>query len=237
VGSVRAYEGNFGLFPVFLGARAADCDYAAATAGLGTNWQLTEIALKPYPACHATQSPIEAAINIARQSGLKAEDVESITAIVPPHYVKLTCEPIERKRRPDSVYGAQFSLPYTVASAFIAKSFGLAQLHDSALNDERILSLARKVTYRVDENLAAEFRRNRPAELAVVAKDGRRFSNRVAKLRGSPECPMSPEEIVAKFMDNATAVMSGARAAQIRDAVLALDAMADARTLGAMVSG
>ncbi|MBI3069272.1 MAG: MmgE/PrpD family protein [Betaproteobacteria bacterium] len=238
IGAARPYEGRFGLFASHLGSRESECDYPAGTAGLGGSWELLRVALKPHPACHATQAAIEAAIEIASESGLTPEDVRSVTAIVPPQYVKLTCEPIERKRRPDSIYGAQFSLPYTVACAFARRRFGLAELDESALTDPRILALARKVGYQVDSGFtSAEFKTNRPAELVVLTTDGRTLSHRVRVLRGGLDRPLAPDEVIAKFMENATIVMSRSRAAQIRDQVLAVDALSDASAFSAMLAG
>ncbi len=236
VGSKAAYEGRFGLYPAHMGARAAECDYSAGTRELGTTWNILQIALKPYPACHATQAVIQAAITLSRETGVTAEEVDSIVAIIPPHYVKLVCEPVERKRRPDSMYGAQFSIPYTAACSLINGRFGLAQIGDAALHDERTLALALKVNYQVDTNFTTEqFKTSRPAELVIKTRDGRTFSHKVEKLLGSPDRPMSHDEIVAKFMDNAGSVMSTARAAQLRDQVLAIEKFDNARDFAALL--
>lgn len=234
VGSKAAYEGRFGLYPAHMGARAVECDFSIATRELGTSWNILQVALKPFPACHATQAVIQAAITIARDTGVQAEDVESILAIIPPHYVKLVCEPQERKRRPDSMYGAQFSIPYTAACSLINGKFGLAQIRDDALHDERTLALAQKVDYQVDTNFTtAQFKTSRPAELVVKTRDGRTFSHKVEKLIGSPDRPMSHDEIVAKFMENATSVMSMARAEQLREQVLNIEKIGQAREFAA----
>jgi 2-methylcitrate dehydratase PrpD len=97
IGSRAAYEGKFGLYPAHMGARVSECDFSIATRGLGSTWNIPQVALKPFPACHATQAVIQAAITISQETGVQAEDIESILAIIPPHYVKLVCEPIERK--------------------------------------------------------------------------------------------------------------------------------------------
>ena len=56
---------------------------------------------------------------------------------------------------------------------------------------------------------------------------------KVEKLIGSPDRPMSHDEIVAKFMENATSVMSMARAEQLREQVLNIEKVGQAREFAA----
>lgn len=236
IGSKAAYEGRFGLYPAHMGERAAEFDYGAATRELGISWTLLQVALKPYPACHAAQAVIQAAITLSRETGVKAEDIDAIVAIVPPQYVKLVCEPIERKRRPDSMYGAQFSIPYTAACSLINGRFGLAEIQDAKLRDASTLALAQKVSYQVDtQYTTAQLKTNFPAELVVKTTDGRTLSHKVSHLMGTPDRPMTHDEIIAKFMDNARSVMSDARAAHLRDQVLAIETFATARDFAALL--
>jgi len=238
VGSKAAYEGRSGLYPAHMGARAAECDYGAATRDLGTVWTLSQVALKPFPACHAAQAVIQAAIALVRETGVQATDIASITAIVPQWYVKLVCEPLDSKRQPDSVYGAQFSIPYAVACTIVHGRFGLAQIGDAALRDPRTLALAQKVGYEVGTRYTDPQTSSRcPAELVVKTSDGQTLTREVEKLIGTPDRPMTHDEIGTKFMDNATCVMSGTRASQVRDQILAIDRIASARDFAAMLRG
>lgn len=238
VGSAAAYEGRFGLFPAHLAARAGDADYAAATRALGEKWEVERVALKAFPACHATQSVIEAAITVSTESGLRPDEVDSMTAIVPPQYVTLVCEPMERKRKPDSVYGAQFSIPYTVACSFIRRRFGLDDLKEASLHDGEILSLAQRVGYQVDSQFTIEqFKSSRPAELVVKAKDGRSFSRKIEKPMGAPDRPMSNDDIRGKFFDNVCSRAPRDRAQAIFDHVMDLDRCPSARQFAAGLAG
>lgn len=232
VGSRAAYEGKFGLFPAHMGARVSECDFSAGTRALGEQWLLMEVALKPAPACHAAQAVIQAATAIARETRLVPENIESVTAVVPNNYVTLVCEPIERKRKPDSAYGAQFSIPFTAASSLIHGRFGLAQIQDSALRNPRTLELAAKVGYQVDASFTtAQFKTSRPAELIVKMKNGETHVRKISKLKGSVDAPMSHDEIVEKFIDNALTVMSRSRAERLRDMILDIEALPDVRAL------
>jgi len=59
--------------------------------------------------------------------------------------------------------------------------------------------------------------------VVVQLKDGRKLAHREQINRGAPNRPLSNEEIVAKFMDNAQLAVSASRAGEMRDAILAMD--------------
>ena len=145
------------------------------------------------------------------------------------------CEPVANKRRPSSAYDAQFSIPYIVATCIARGKFGLAELEDSALHDAQILALADKVDYEID--LKSGFPKYYSGELVARLADGRELRQREHINRGAADRPISNEDVVAKFMDNAALAVSRSRAERLRDVILTLD-LADssrdvARALGA----
>jgi 2-methylcitrate dehydratase PrpD len=224
-GPLLAYEGQFGLYQTHLGVNGVAMDLSAATAGLGEVWEVTRVAVKPFPACQLSIACIDAAIALHGKQAFDPEDIVRVEAVIPPHAVKIVCEPLEQRRQPHSSYAAQFSLPFVVACGLIRGKLGLAELELYA--DPQIIALARKVEYRVDHNTA--YPRSFSGEVNVVLRDGRTFEWREEINRGAPERPVTPEEIVQKFMDNATLRLSKSEAGRIRDLVLALDDQPSAR--------
>jgi 2-methylcitrate dehydratase PrpD len=214
------YEGRFAFYRSYLGPLAAQCDLERLGRGLGSEWETLQIAVKPYPACHFVHAFADAALALHR-SGLRAESVERITALVPAEVVKTVCEPAAAKRRPANDYDARFSVPYVVAASLRAGRFGLAELEDAALRDPQTLALAAKVHYEIDPN--STFPRHYCGELVVRTVDGRELRHREATNRGCADRPLADAEIEAKFADNAGFATEPSRARRIRDAVLALD--------------
>jgi 2-methylcitrate dehydratase PrpD len=229
VGPREAYEGRFGLYASHLGQYAKDMDLALATVGLGETWELAHVAVKPMPACHFTHACADAAAILRARHGLKPADIVSVRALVPKDVVKTVCEPVASKKRPQNSYDAQFSIPYVVATALARGSFGLAQLEDAALADAEVLALAQRVEYEVDP--ASPFPKYFSGEVIVTTKDGRELRQREEINRGAADRPISNEDIVKKFMDNAGLALPAARAAQIRDLVLTMDGGLQARDL------
>ena len=229
VGARRPYEGRFGLYASHLQGHFDPANLALATAGLGETWELVQVAVKPYPACHFVHACIDAAIALVREHGLEPQQVERVRALVPAEVVKTVCEPVANKRRPANSYDAQFSIPYVVAAALRRGRFTLDELEGEALADPAILALADRVDYEIDP--AASFPRHYSGEVVVTTRDGRSLRHREQINRGNGERPLGESAIIEKFRRNAARAASPERVRGVEELVLALDGQADVRVL------
>jgi 2-methylcitrate dehydratase PrpD len=228
-GPRRAYEGRFGLYASHLGEHLAQADLALATEALGERWQIDEVAIKPIPACHFTHAPADAAMALHRElSGLAetsrdnpAAMIARVRVLVPEQVINIVCEPVANKRRPANSYDAQFSIPYIVATALLRGRFTLDELEDGALADEQVLALAARVVYEADP--ASTFPRHYSGEVIVELANGQVLRHREAVNRGNTDRPLTNEEIVAKFTDNACRTLSPKHADRVRQAILELE--------------
>jgi len=208
VAPLAAYEGRFGLYNSHL---KKEVDHSRATRALGEAWELMNVAVKPFPACHFAHAFADAALAVRNKIDFRK--IDRITALVPEGIVEVVCEPAESKRRPASDYDAKFSIPYIVAASLVRGRFSLAELEDEALGDPEILAVAEKVDYRIDTDTT--FPKHYPGGI-VVRQEGKEISHREPVNRGSADRPLSNADVVKKFMENAGA-------ARVRDAVLRLD--------------
>jgi 2-methylcitrate dehydratase PrpD len=229
VGPKRAYEGRFGLYASHLQSRYDPADLALATRDLGEVWEVMEVAVKPFPACHFTHACADAAIALRLQHRLDARQIEHVEALVPEEVVKTVCEPVANKRRPANAYDAQFSIPFIVAAALIRGRFTLAELTPEAISDPQILALADCVDYRVDPG--SGFPRYYSGELVVTTGDGHSLCHREHMNRGCGDRPLAEAEILQKFHDNAARVTAPERAREIAEAMLGLDNASDLRDI------
>lgn len=229
-----AYEGRFGLFKSHLGPHEADCDYSLASAGLGRTWELEQVAVKPFPACHFVHGCADAALALARE-GLNAAEIARVRVLLPRETIATVCEPAGRKARPVSDYDAKFSVQFIVAACLARGRFGLAELEPDALNDAAILDLAGKVEYEADPGSA--FPRAYSGEVVVTTRDGRELRRREQINRGAAERPLSNADIVAKFLDTAGMAVSRERAERVCDALLRLERCPDVRSLAGILGG
>ncbi|MFM0213486.1 MmgE/PrpD family protein [Paraburkholderia sediminicola] len=223
-GPRSAYEGRFGLYASHLGKRLDDADQQLATEGLGSTWQIDEVAIKPLPACHFTHAVVDAAIALHQEYRFSAQNLDSIARVVakvPRRTVEVVCEPLEPKRKPVTSYDAQFSVPYIVATALLKGRFTLDELKPAALADPAVLALAARVDYEIDPDTT--FPRHYTGEVVVERSDGTRVAHREAINRGCADRPVSNDDIVTKFHANAQRSVSRSAAEQIAQAVLQLD--------------
>ena len=228
-GTERAYEGRFGLYASYLQNRLGAADLSLATAGLGEVWELLQVALKPYPACHFVHACTEAAIALARDHELDGEQITRVRALIPAEVVSTVCEPLQNKRRPANSYDAQFSIPYAVATAFRRARFTLDELEDEAITDVETLALADRVDYEIDP--ASTFPRHYSGEVIVTARDGRLLRHREQINLGNGERPLGEAEILEKFRSNALRAISQRQAQRIKDLLLSIDQFADVNQL------
>ena len=220
VGPKRAYEGRYGLFNAHIDANHS-VDLALCTAGLGDTWEMLNVAMKPYPACHFNHAFADAALELRHKHAFAIDDIASITARIGAGQTHVVCEPEANKRRPQNAYDAQFSVHYTIATALVRGRFTLTELEEEALTDVRTLALTQKIGYEVDPDSA--FPRYYSGEVVVRLKDGRELRQREAQNRGSDARPLAEDEIITKFLGNAERVISAARAERVVEAVLALE--------------
>jgi 2-methylcitrate dehydratase PrpD len=223
-GPSRVYEGRFGLFQTHFGDHAKDVDYGAIDRGLGSEWNLLGVSLKPFPICHFNHGCAEAAIEIARTHKLRAKDIAKVTALVPPQGMPIVAEPADEKRRPTSDYEAKFSAPYAAAVGLMKARFGLVDLTNEALSDSDVMAVCRKVDCVADPQSA--FPEFCSGGVTVETTDGRTLSHYVRVNAGAGDRAFTPEQVKEKFMLSAALSLTPARLERVYDAVMALDSIA-----------
>jgi 2-methylcitrate dehydratase PrpD len=198
-GARNVLQGRDGLFNVY---HRGDYNPEVLTANLGEKFEVVNLSFKPYPCCRNTNPPIDATLTMVGEYNIKAEDVDSVTIYVSKGAMKLLGEPLNTKQNPSTTVDAQFSIPWTVASAIVQGKVGIAELTPQAIKNKAVLALSNKVTPKLDESL------NRmgvsPAIVEIKTKDGKVYSKRVDTPYGSPENPMNMDAIAAKLRDCAS---------------------------------
>jgi 2-methylcitrate dehydratase PrpD len=230
-GPATVLDGRFGFYRTFLGVEPDPVPFTS----LGRHWETPAIGFKPYPCCHYNHAYLDCALELRRAHGVSADEIDTVECRVPAGQVPIVCEPRAAKLRPRSPYDAQFSLPYSMASALLDGRVGLETYTDERLGEPRRLALAERVSHTIDPDSA--FPRGFPGWVRVRLRDGRTLEARAPDGRGSLACPLPDEAIVEKFRDNAGRALPAARVAEIERAVLRLDEVADVRELAVLCRG
>jgi 2-methylcitrate dehydratase PrpD len=235
-GPPTVFEGRFGFLQAYLDDRA---DAEALTRGLGKDWELTRIFFKPYPANHFTHADIDAAIKL-REEGLEIAEIEDIELGVATAVLRTIAQPEEEKARPQTGYAAQFSGPFTVATALVGGGglgVSLDDFTDEDVKDPAKLDLASRVRCVADAECDRIFPNQFPAVLRVRLKSGEAREARVSHNRGGPENPLSDEDLEVKFRTNAGRVLPGERVEELRFALEALESSETVEDLMRLAQG
>ncbi len=219
------YEGRFGLYASHV-PEGHEIDPEAAARGLGEEWELLRVAIKPFPACHFTHAFADATIALVTENDLSGDDIAEVICLVPEEIIPVVCEPAEVKLTPRSDYDAKFSLPFVVGASATKRRFSLADLLPDALVDSDNLAVASKVRYEVDTN--STFPKHFCGEVVMRTTDGRELRHRESVNRGADARPLTKSDIEEKFLDNVELVTTRAVAQRVLESVLGLAEAKDA---------
>jgi 2-methylcitrate dehydratase PrpD len=227
-------EGRFGLLASHLQSAETKPNFARITDGLGTLWESRRASFKPFPAAHVIHPYIDALLRLRRQHRIDPDEVREIVCPVAAYIVPIVCEPAAEKRRPLTDSHGRVSFQYTLAEAMAKGRIGKDAYEAASLKDPAILALADRVAYQVDPGFPGPERFK--GVVRVVMKDGAVYEAVEEHNRGSPENPMSRDDIVAKFDENAAAALAPAQRRRLVEAVDRLEEMGDAGVLAALAA-
>lgn len=210
-------EAKFGLFDVF----GEPADPAAISRDLGVRFVLPEVSLKPYPCGVVIHPLIDACLEITREPAFDAGSIVAMTAAVHPRALELA-----GRRHPESAIAGRFSLYHAAALALTRRSAGLADFDETHVNDPRSIGLRERMTIAGDAALLP-----RQARVRVELANGSCLEQAIEHPSGSPERPLSDEQLRAKFMTLAARAVDGQRAARLFEACIDVDRLADVATL------
>lgn len=205
----EVFEGPFGFHTLY-----GDGECKALLDGLGERYENVATVTKKYPSCTANHVAIEAALAMRSAHGLAADDIDGGTVTISPFMDGLVGGPFEPADNPQ--VAAQFSVQYSVACAIVRGRLGIAEIQDDVVSDPSINALAEKISVRVNEDWPGKFA---PCDLQIRTFDGQNFSHHAAHTPGSPENPMSLDELKDKFRDCATSGVHPLSAAQCDRAI------------------
>jgi len=215
-GAADALEGKHG----FLNAYAPSPNAARAVQGLGTEFELMQTAVKPYPSCRYGHAGIDAALMLRAEHAIDPATIERVTLGLSEAGMLLIGAPAAKKADPQNVVDGQFSGPFVIAAALATGGMGWDSY--ALLHDPRIRALLPRITCEYDAGMQAEYPANMSGKLTVVAA-GQTYQRVVVVPKGEPSNFLAQDELRAKFMALTGAVLGEDRAARLADAVLAID--------------
>jgi 2-methylcitrate dehydratase PrpD len=217
-----ALDGKFGYLDMFNGTPNVGADGGAAD---GIEILRHGLVYKMYPCCGGLHAQIDNMLELSARNRLQAKEVADIECRAHPDRVAY----LDRPRVSEGLE-AKFSIQYCVATALLDGAVGASQFSEAAIGRESTRALMSKIRLTADREVGGF-----GSQIIVRTTDGREFAQRMASPKGSADSPFSEAELLAKFVDCASTVMSVAAAEQAGASWLALDQAADAGALVRML--
>jgi len=228
------FEAKHGIMSTYFGGRF---DRDKIIEGLGENFTGGLTLYKRWPAVGTAHSHIHATIGLVKEHKIRPDEIAEIKVYVG-DYHQLMCDPLPIRREPKTLVDAKFSLPFLVAVAAVQGDVRLVDFAGASLRNTTVLETARKVVPIEDRSLDWKLELP-PGRVEIVMQDGRRFDRIGTSVPGSPEAPMTWNDICRKFDDCAAAAvtpLSPDTASRVRAIAGNLETLADATELLRLLS-
>ena len=221
-------EGQFGIARLF---NHAPLNRAALLDGLGKRYLASELTTKRYPTSRCAHGPIEGALELVRKHDISADDVLDVQVAVQASCYKREAKPFDPTEGTPQVK-AQFSIDYCVAAAVLWRDVFIKEMQDASILDPRVLNLSRRV--RVVRNPAVGPTQYLPVNVTIKTHKCT-FQTDVKVLKGSPEDPLSWDEILSERVARCVPHSAVAMSPELINALVGhcrkLERMADVREL------
>jgi 2-methylcitrate dehydratase PrpD len=192
-GTRKILQGQRGFFNAY----EPDPNLEMLLSGLGTTFRGLDLCVKLYSSCRLTHEAIGVALAV-REEGLQPDHIDQVTARVGEQCYSLVCQPLELKHNPKTPVEAQFSLPFTVASAFIKGDVFIDEVSEQALKNQEVLELTQRIMPTMDQNC------NKGTSVGslimeIKTRSGKTLTRRVNYPKGNPKNPASMDDCINKF--------------------------------------
>jgi 2-methylcitrate dehydratase PrpD len=213
----------------FLSALARTPNPARLLEGLGTDWEAAKVGFKMYP----NVTSIHAALDAMRATGMAAREVEAIE-IGCGH---MTFVHTAWGYRPAGVTAAQMNMFYGIAVMALRGDVTAGDYTEDRIADPETLAFIPRIKVFVDDQLEAmgpAFRH--AARVTVRTCDGRTIEREVLNRRGSPENPVTRQDVERKFSANLAGLLTKAEIDRLKSLALSLDRLPNADEIVKLLS-
>jgi len=205
----------------FVKSYAPKADPAKLIEDLGKRYEVSLTSIKAWTTGGPILSILDAIVNLRKKRPFEANDVRRTVV----RSATSQAERVNNREMPD------INVQYLVAVMMIDKTVSFHAAHDKArMNDAAILRERAKIELVGDEELE-KLLPTRVGIVEVELADGTRLSERVENARGTPENPMTRDEVVGKARGLMTPVLGAATATKLIDRLLDIENVKNVREL------
>src|SRR6185503_15984014 len=179
-------EGEYGFFSAFHGT--GNYDVANVAVKLGTHWSIGDpgLTIKRYPCCGGNLRALDAASGLIEEHRITFDDALRLEVDVHPD---LLCT--VRFHKPTEGFRGKFSIDYVLAAMLLDGRVDLDSFSDEYCNSPRMRAAIDKVQVNAHPEWPNDTAHRRKSPVTITMRDGRKLTNMVEKVRGSPGNPMT----------------------------------------------
>ncbi|MBU3916440.1 MmgE/PrpD family protein [bacterium] len=201
-------EGRHGFFEIMKGKVDPE-----VLANLGLGWDVEDISQKYHASCHATHSPLEAALAIIKEHQVSIDDIKIIRVFSS----KLALD-AAGKLAPTTGLEGKFSIPYCLANAVIRGETGTSAFTDDNVNDPKIRDLITRIEVVLDET-----KTGLEATVKLETINGKQYESFSDILQKIPPLEVKQDRIEKKFIDLCSAVLETKRVENLIASINTID--------------
>jgi 2-methylcitrate dehydratase PrpD len=188
---------------------------------LGSRYEVARTNIKKWPVGSPIQAALDALELLRKQRPFEAGEVKQVDVRLATDEAAI----VNNREIPD------ICVQHMMAVALLDKTVSFASAHDpSKMKDPAVLRERAKINLIPD----ADLERLMPLRVAIVEialADGTHLRQRVDNVRGTPENPMTRDEILAKARDLVTPVLGAEKCSALLLKIFDLESVADIREL------
>ena len=226
-----ALDGRWGFFQVAGGGS----DPHLIQGKLGNPYAFVDpgVSIKPYPCGSLAHPSMDAMLELVTEHDVRPEAVEEIKFGTSSHVLNAL-----RYGEPHTELEAKFSIPFCMAIlALEDRRAGIGEFTDETVMRPDVREMMGRVVPYLHDGLEARGFERILSLIEVRLKDGTVLSREASTSRGTPERPMTRDELAAKFHDCARETITPEREREALDMVYALEDVKNVGELTRLVSG
>jgi aconitate decarboxylase len=196
--------------------------------GLGKDWEAAKVGFKMYPNVTSIHAALDALRSILLEDGVGAAEVKEIQV----GCGHMTFVHTAWDYRPLGVTAAQMNMYYGLSVMALRRDVSAADYSESAIADPEILAFMPRIKIAVDpeiESRGAPYRH--AARIALLTTGGRTSRREILHRRGSPENPVSHNDVERKFAANVRGLVSPSAIDRLKYLAARLESLANAKEI------
>ncbi|MEJ1978078.1 MAG: MmgE/PrpD family protein [Acetobacteraceae bacterium] len=206
----------------WAGSVAGGVDLAGLAAPLDGDFRMMRTSVKPYAAVATAMAPVQAAIDLHRDEGVRADSIAAVVVRLP-EFALGTPSADPDRRYPATRESADHSFIYCTGVALMFGRCMEPEFEDAVRTAPALRDLLGRIELAADAALTARWPGAAGGEVEVRLHDGRLLRRRYDAPPGHPTNMPDRAQAEDKFLSLAAPVLGDARARQALEAVWSLD--------------